>query len=195
VVLTPETALDLQRRAGNSAVATLLDRGTLAKRGRFRAAVQRDKLDPADDPHGYTKPGGKQVTGTGTTRVEVTGLKFGVKGGFAGSYGDAGPSVEKKMTKESPDNMAVVIMPDAMDAKRPVQVVLHFHGWGFRSTDDAQDPYAGYTVAAGGPTQSQGAKGTVRDVDQEHWEQQIGAVAQERAKASPTGPQIVAILA
>ena len=44
------------------------------------------------------------------------------------------------------------------------------------------------------------SKGTVRDVDQEHWEQQIGAVSAERAakpndQTSVAGPQIVAVLA
>jgi hypothetical protein len=174
--------LALQRRAGNAAVRTLVAAG----RG-----VQRAPLDPADDPQGYTRTGGKKIAGTGTTRLVVTGLTYGVKGGFAGSYGKRS-SAEATMTKQSPDNTAVVIMPDQVSADRPVQVVLHFHGWGFRSGSDAQDPYAGYTVATGGPTSSQGAKGTVRDVDQEHWEQQIGAVARERGTA---GAQIVAVLA
>ena len=180
--LTSRVALALQRGAGNGAVGSLLAAG----RG-----VQRAPLDPTDDPQGYTQAGGKKIAGTGTTRVVVTGLKYGVKGGFAGSYGKR-TGAEATMTKQSPDNTAVVIMPDKVDSARPVQVVLHFHGWGFRSGSDAQDPYAGYTVATGGPTPSQGAKGTVRDVDQEHWEQQIGAVARERGAA---GAQIVAVLA
>jgi hypothetical protein len=62
-----------------------------------------------------------------------------------------------------------------------VQVVLHFHGWGFRKGD----PYAGYLVAAKG---SSSPAGTVRDIDQEHWEQQISSLKDE-------GAQIVAILA
>ena len=85
-------------------------------------------------------------------------------------------------------------MPDALDPERKTQVVLHFHGWGFRDID----PYAGYAVATG-QRAGQGAKGTVRDVDQEHWAQQMGAVGKERAaNPHPTkvaGPQIVAVLA
>ena len=180
--LTSRRTLALQRRAGNVAVRALLAGGP---------AVQRAPLDPADDPQGYTRAGGQKIVGTGTTRLVVTGLTYGVKGGFAGSYGKR-TSAEATMTKQSPEHTAVVIMPDQVTADRPVQVVLHFHGWGFRSGSDAQDPYAGYTVATGGPTSSQGAKGTVRDVDQEHWEQQIGAIARERGA---TGPQIVAVLA
>ena len=76
--LTSRSALALQRRAGNVAVRVLLAGGR---------TVQRAPLDSTDDPQGYTKAGGRQIAGTGTTRVVVTGLTFGVKGGFAGSYG------------------------------------------------------------------------------------------------------------
>ena len=54
-------------------------------------------------------------------------------------------------------------------------MILHFHGWGFRKGD----PFAGYLV---------GPAGTVRDVAQEHWEQQISSL-------KGAGPQVVAILA
>jgi hypothetical protein len=74
-------------------------------------------LPTADDPKGYTQSGGvKNVAKSGLTRIEVTGLKYGVKGGHQAGYvnwrGKTVPSFEKKMTKESPDNVAVVIMPD-----------------------------------------------------------------------------------
>ena len=182
--------LDLQRHAGNAAVANLL---------------QRAPLGATDDPKGYTGAAGVQnVAASGMTRREVHGLKYGVTGGFQSKYTSKSwdkatetwkekvrASAEAKMTKESPDNMAVVVMPDTFDNDRPVQVVLHFHGWGFRG---GTDPYAGYLVASGERGGAPGsARGTVRDVDQEHWEQQIGAVNIERA--AQKGPQIVAILA
>ena len=205
--MTRDSAVTLQREAGNSAVVSLLERGGAAHtRGdpypsERQRNLQRDVLPTADDPKGYTQSGGvKDVAKSGLTRIEVTGLKYGVKGGHQAGYvnwrGKTVPSSEKKMTKESPDNTAVVIMPDALDPKRPTQVILHFHGWGFRDFD----PYAGYAVATGKPSGAQGAQGTVRDVDQEHWEQQIGAVSKERAKnpkdpQSVAGPQIVAVLA
>jgi hypothetical protein len=204
--MTPDSAVTLQREAGNSAVVSLLERGGAAHtRGHpypseRQRNLQRDVLQPPDDPKGYTQTGGvKDVAKSGLTRIEVTGLKYGVKGGHQAGYvnwrGKTVPSSEKKMTKESPDNTAVVIVPDALDPKRPTQVILHFHGWGFRDID----PYAGYAVATG-QLSGQGAQGTVRDVDQEHWEQQIGAVSKERAKSpkdpqSVAGPQIVAVLA
>ncbi|HEY5979815.1 MAG TPA: hypothetical protein VIT41_09285 [Microlunatus sp.] len=220
--LTPESTIALQRRAGNAAIVTLLDLaagyryasvsnsdnlqdGTrppapdLDRPDERQSTVQRDTLDAADDPRGYTQPGGAKVAGSGMTRIQVTGLSYGVKGGHQPTYvnwrGVKVPSSEKTMTKESPNNTAVVIAPDTLDPSRPTQVVLHFHGWGFRNID----PYAGYAVATG-QRAGQGAKGTVRDVDQEHWAQQMGAVSKERAPggmgpASVAGPQIIAVLA
>ena len=80
------------------------------------------------------------------------------------------------MTSESPKHMAVVLMPDKLDPDKPVEVILHFHGWGFRKN---VDPFAGYLVRPGGK---------VRDVDQEHWEHQISSLKGQ-------GAQVVAILA
>jgi hypothetical protein len=91
--------------------------------------------------------------------------------------------------------MAVVIMPDTIDEKANYQVILHFHGWGFRQWEEGKDPYAvhdpyaGYLVASG---KTASKKGTVRDVDQEHWEQQIKAVMEHRRADQP---HIIAILA
>ncbi|MEV7630000.1 hypothetical protein [Actinoplanes sp. NPDC089786] len=171
----------LQRLGGNAAVTRM---------------VQRKPLDEKDDPGRYTSDAGHTFDAEGLIRREVHGLKYGVKGGFAGSYPtknhpEGEDSSEKSMTKESPDRMAVVIMPSAKLAEgTPVQVVLHFHGWGFRG---GTDPYAGYLVATG--RSSVARKGTVRDVDQEHWEQQMGAVGKERAARTPKEPVVVAVLA
>ena len=196
----------LQRQAGNAAVTALLERdevtmltGSEQGRPEQRSTVQRDTPPPGGG-HDYTKPGGvPDVEKSGMTRLQVTGLTYGVKGGHQDSYvsgrGVEVPSSEKSMTKQSPANTAVVIMPDNLDPNRPTQVILHFHGWGFRNID----PYAGYAVASG-ERGGQGAKGTVRDVAQEHWAQQMGAVTKERAPSAKGGsalggPQIVAVLA
>ena len=113
--LTPESAITLQREAGNAAVVTLLERdGASPRTGRRRPAsdreqtLQRDELKPADDPQGYTKAGGvKNVSQSGMTRVEVTGLKYGVKFGHQAQYknwrGNMVDSFESQMTKESPE--------------------------------------------------------------------------------------------
>ena len=126
----------------------------------------------------YTKPQA-DVASSGLTRLEVHGLEFGTSKDFAPtdlSYDVevAGKTVtktsdERNKTAESARQMAVVLVPDALtkpDAASPdeILVVLHFHGWTFRSWD----PYAGYRIG-------KDKGGTVRDVDQEHLEQQIGA--------------------
>src|SRR5262249_6515686 len=186
-VLNPESILNLQRQVGNTVVTTLIELASASARGPD-ATVQRAPLPAADDPHGYTQPQGVQnVAKTGLTPLGVHGLKFGVSGGCQKEYGKR-TSAEKQMTDESPDHMAVVIMPDKLDPDRPVQVVLHFHGWGFRQEKGVKDPYAGYLVASG---RTASKKGDVRDVDLEHWEQQMSAVVAAR---SAEQPQIVAIL-
>jgi hypothetical protein len=148
---------DLMAAAGNRAVARLV------------RTLQRED---------YTKPV-SNVRGTGITRLEVHGLKFGT-GEFQAGYAH-GASDEKNKTAESPSHMAVVLVPDTLDLDKPVQVILHFHGWIYRTWD----PYAGYLVAK---PKSSAPAGTVRDVDQEHWEQQMSSLAGQ-------GPQVVAVLA
>jgi hypothetical protein len=204
--MTLDSAVTLQRGAGNSAVVRLLERGGAAPtRGdpypsERQRNLQRDALPAADDPQGCTQPGGvKNVAKSGLTRIEVTGLKYGVKGGHQAGYVNwrvkTVPSVEKQMTKES-RTTRLLSSCWASWTRNGRRRSSCFHGWGFRDFD----PYAGYAVATGEPSGAQGAHGTVRDVDQEHWEQQIGAVSKERAKnpkdpQSVAGPQIVAVLA
>jgi hypothetical protein len=104
--MTRDSAVTLQRKAGNSAVVSLLDRGGAAdaRSDQYPSVrqrnVQRDVLTTADDPQEYTRrPGGvKTVANSGLTRIEVTGLKYGVKGGHQASYVNSKgefPSVEK----------------------------------------------------------------------------------------------------
>jgi hypothetical protein len=148
----------LMAAAGNRAVARLV------------RTLQRDD---------YTKPV-TNVRGSGITRLEVHNLTYGIDD-FQASYSH-GASDEKNKTAESPSHMAVVLVPDKLALDQPVQVILHFHGWIYRSGD----PYAGYLVAKKGS--SSAPAGTVRDVDQEHWEQQMSSLAGQ-------GPQVVAVLA
>jgi hypothetical protein len=172
----PAELLRLQAQAGNAAVSRM---------------VQRAPLDAADDPQAYSSGPGHAFQEEGVIRREVHGLRYGLKSGFQDSYGSTATTVdpvtkekktvtvtrkssERDKTEENVEHMAVVIFPDRPLAEVPVQVVLHFHGWGFRGGD----PYAGYTVSA-----DKKKLGTVRDVDQEHWEQQLGAVGKERAAA------------
>jgi hypothetical protein len=88
----------------------------------------------------YTKKSVTDVEKTGITRLVVTGLKYGVDW-FAARYGPGPKDVsdERNKTKESPSHRALVLLPDQLDLDKPVQVILHFHGWVFRPGD----PYAG----------------------------------------------------
>ncbi len=128
------------------------------------------------------------VERSGITRLEVHNLEYGSTKDFAPSdltyeVKKDGKTVvkhsdERNKTNQSAKQMAVVLMPDALQPDQPVQVLLHFHGWGWREGD----PYAGYRVG-------KNKGGTVRDVAQERLEQQIGAFAKAK------GVQVVGILA
>ena len=161
--------LRLQREAGNQAVAGLVQRA------------------PGDKPD-FTQ-NDVHLKAEGVVRRRVTGLKYGLKGGWQGKYGDEkkDESFEAKKTGQTPKHSAVVIFPEKLGAG-PVQVILHFHGYGFRN----HDPYAGFATSKAGKT---------RDYHQEHWEQQTGQVGKERAAANAglaadqAQPSIVTILA
>ncbi|MGZ4229677.1 MAG: hypothetical protein ACXVTC_26065, partial [Solirubrobacteraceae bacterium] len=158
----------LARAAGNRAVGGLI------------RSLQRQPID-------YTKEQ-QDVENTKMTRFEVHDLAFGIRSGFQDRYGKSDDDVsdESNKTSESPNRMAVVVMPDKLDPDKPVQIILHFHGWGFRWNSSAHDPYAGYLVSRG--RGGRPAAGTVRDVHQEHWEQQLSAFQGK-------GAQVMAILA
>jgi len=165
------------RAPGPLAVALVARAAGNRAAGRLVRTLQRRPVD-------YTKEQ-TDVESTGMTRFEVRGLSFGVRGGFATAYGGwAGDEPNK--TSESPNRMAVVVMPDKLDPNRPVQIIVHFHGWGFRWDEKARDPYAGYLVSKGGGGRP--AAGTVRDVHQEHWEQQLSSFQGK-------GTQVMAIFA
>jgi hypothetical protein len=174
------TPLGAQWRPGNDVDAPLPRSSSAELSGFIAAAGNRavGRLVASLQRVDYTKPQAN-VAGTGITRLEVHELTYGVDG-FETKY-DGLSSDEANKTKESPSHMAVVLVPDTLDLDKPVQVILHFHGWGFRSFD----PYAGYLVAKKG---TNSPAGTVRDVDQEHWEQQISSLKGQ-------GAQVVVILA
>ncbi len=170
----------MQRLAGNRAAQ------------RAVRALQRDVVE-AKSPDYTTGKAVQDVRGSGMTRVEVRGLTMGLSKGFDARYTYTkkdgtkvtNKSYEADKTAESPEHMAVVVMPDHVPDGAALQVILHFHGLGYRSGD----PYAGYMAAKG---DANVAAGSVRDVAQEHWEQQLGAVNAARTKGQP---QVVAVLA
>lgn len=112
------------------------------------------------------------VEGSGLTRKEVHGLRYGIDQDF---YDDP-ESVERDKTAESARQMAVIFFPDALAKegaavrKDPV-IILHFHGFGFRKNE----PFAGDRV-------SKDRGGKVRDLDQDYLEQQVGKFMRESHK-------------
>lgn len=138
---------------------------------------------PSLAPAGQGHQQGEDVAATGITALEVHGLKYGIDD-FRDKYKVKDrdvPSDERNKTDESPSHMAVVLVANApLDPGKPVHVILHFHGWGFRTFD----PFAGYLITKGPDPRAD----TVRDVDQEHWEQQIST-------RKGQGAHVVAILA
>jgi hypothetical protein len=182
--VAPDAVPSMARQGGGRNVSTALDAPVIF-------SLQRD--DPKDPPPDYTqKKGVQNVRGSGMTRVEVRGLTMGLAKDFDASYTRTRKdgkqitekSFEKEKTAEHPQHMAVVVMPDHIPEGAVLQVILHFHGLGYRS----YDPYAGYLEKRDANV----AERTVRDVAQEHWEQQLGAVNSARTKGQPL---VVAILA
>ena len=140
----------------------------------------------------YAKNTVTDVEKTGITRLVVTGLKYGVDG-FAARYGP-GPkdvSSERNKTKESPSHRALVLLPDMLDPTQPVQIVVHFHGWGFRFRRERSRSLRRLPLVAKGG-KKRPAAGNVRDVDKEHWEQQIGSLKGPgpRRFASRSSPRV-----
>jgi hypothetical protein len=137
----------LQRQAGNRAVAALLPRRALA--------VQR-QAGWSDASAGGWNAGEKTVAGTAIRRVPIDGLKLG-------NQDEWRDDASQHLTDESAAGRAVVAIPSALDLTRPIDVLLHFHGY----TETVDRPYAGW--------RQHREAGTVRDVALDQIEQQLHA--------------------
>jgi hypothetical protein len=180
--------LDLQRAAGNRAVAGLL------------TSVQR-----APDV-GWGNPaavGGvswnaapSKVPGTNIVRYPVDGLTHGNKQAYATDYQTKDRKTgelktvhvnagEKARTTESAAGRAIALVPSTLKPTLPVDVMVHLHGYTGRSSD----PYAGWRQQTVGKRDNvpgkKAGEATVRDVD---WDQ----IPQQMAASG--NPQLMAIL-
>lgn len=132
--------------------------------------------------------GRKGVTGTTIERYPIDGLTQGNQAAFASDeYGIDKKTGEKKLrssgraerakTSESAAGRAIAAVPTGLDPQRPVDVLLHLHGW----TGRHGDPYAGWRqqkVSTRKVAQTTGKKigeTTVRDVDWDRIPQQMEA--------------------
>lgn len=154
--------LRLQRQAGNEAVTGLI-LGLQRKAGGWADADTRGK--------GWNVEA-REVEGTGINRIPVEGIKLGNQQAFYGKAGDS--NTDRNKTTESAAGKAIVLVPLALKPSKPIDVMLHLHGYEFRESD----PYAGW--------RQRSSDLTVRDVALDRIEQQMHA-------AGTT--QVIAILA
>ena len=155
--LAPSIAaiLGLQQSAGNSVVARVVAEGAPA-RGLAR------KGDGWSD----ARSGGwnEKMRRVGKTeRIPLEGLS----GGLADDD-------KHKSSSEGAAHKAIAIVPDAVDWSKPVEVLLHFHGFGSgyrESTEKNQETPAG----------------AVRDVEESEIEQQLASTGRSMVAILPQG--------
>jgi hypothetical protein len=149
---SPDAILGLQRSAGNSVVARAVaaQSRTLARLGGWADA----------------RPGGWNAEDRRVGKVERIPLE-----GLSGGLADA---AKRGTTGESSAHKAIAVVPDNVDWSKPVEVLLHFHGYGpgdrEPTTDDAGTP-----------------AGTVRDVEADEIEQQLQASGRSMVAILPQG--------
>lgn len=173
---TTDVLLGLQSSAGNRAVVGALMRDTKAPPkppprttpGWTGADSTPGAVGPDDQVQDPTDVAGGWNAATvlvgSIWRVPIEGLRTGNKADFAEG--------ERAKTVEPAAGRAIVLVHKDVDPKRPVSVLLHLHGYGFRSKPD--DPYAGWRQFKAG--KGAGAKaGTVRDVAHDRIQAQMTA--------------------
>jgi hypothetical protein len=147
----------LQQHLGNAAVARLL-----------APPVQRD----TDAGWGDATPGGWNAgkrTVEDIDRYPIADLgDFGIE--QTRTTDEERQTDSKHHTTESAGHRCVALVPRALDARQPTDVLLHFHGF----TNRTSDPYAGWR---------QRDDGTVRDVAQDRIEAQLRASGQTQTIA------------
>jgi hypothetical protein len=134
--------MGLHRRAGNRAVAGLLTSPT--------GAVQRDvgwKSDAVKEGHEWNV--GEKGVGK-IRRIPLEGLKQGLQQESATTavWNDKKKEWESKtestknpgLSPESAVGRAIVLVPDGLDAKQKIEVVVFLHGY----TENTGRPYAGW---------------------------------------------------
>jgi len=137
--------LRLQRLAGNEAVASLI----IGLQREVGGWTDADKRGKGWNVHSQV------VEGTKINRIPVEGIKLGNQEAFYGK--------DKDKTTESATGKAVVLVPESLNPSKPIDVMLHLHGFEYR----ASDPYAGW--------RERSSDATVRDVAQDQIEQQMQA--------------------
>jgi len=155
--LDPSVAamIGLQQSAGNSVVARVVAEGApalgLARKG---------------DGWSDARPGGWNEKTRHVGKTERIPLE-GLSGGLADDD-------KRKTSSEGAAHKAIAIVPDAVDWSKPVEVLLHFHGFGSgyrESTEKNQETPAG----------------AVRDVEESEIEQQLVSTGRSMVAILPQG--------
>jgi pimeloyl-ACP methyl ester carboxylesterase len=155
--------LDLQRSAGNAAVARLLQRKDKPKQKKRKKKPPKAQEKLAPPPGGWNEQA-REVAGT--IRIPVTGVKAGHQN----------EDRQKGQTTESAAGMAIVIVPMALDVTKKVDTLLFFHGMG----------NLGYRQRLKGH-KTRGKAGTVHDVEADRIPQQIAAAGGNVVGVLPQG--------
>jgi hypothetical protein len=143
--------LQLQQAGGNRALQRYMHRPPGA---RAFLPVQRD--DPVPGWSGTTGPNANpNLKVGGIRRIPIEGLTEGYQGEV--------PDPDKTTSKTA-RGQAIVLIPEAIDTTRPVDILLHLHGWGI-----------GWRLRTRAGAEKGMEKGTVRDIALNRIEEQMEA--------------------
>lgn len=136
------SVLSLQQRAGNRAIAGLLSS--------VPRAIQRRVgwSDASKEGHAWNAPEGRRSVGK-IRRIPLEGLKHGLeeetaqrwvkeKGG--GGHWEKESTMIGALSPESAKGKAIVLVPESLNPKDEIEVLVHLHGY----TEHSGRPFAGW---------------------------------------------------
>ncbi len=140
-----DAVLDLQRDAGNQAVAGLV--ASIQRKGGWKGASTEGEAWNAST---------HDTVGGAIRRIPIQGLTLGNQGAYTGGF-------SAELTDESAAGRAIVLAPASLNPDQPIDCMLHFHGY----AEKKGRPYAGY--------RQRKSDNSVRDLALDHLEQQLAA--------------------
>lgn len=140
LALDPAALLELQRTAGNQAVTALLEGKTPS--GWARTRVQRSIGWKTASKEGDAWNVDEHKVGK-IRRIPLEGLAQGLQES----------AMIRQLSSESAKGRAIVLVPESLDPNKPIEVLVHLHGY----TEDTSRPFAGWRALApaAGKTKSQ----------------------------------------
>ncbi|TMC46130.1 MAG: hypothetical protein E6J25_00765 [Chloroflexi bacterium] len=142
--------LDLQRTVGNRAVTAILEREKRKPGLKVQRAIgwktDKAKGDVVSD-EGYAWNAGQHEVGK-IHRIPLQGLTQGLQQESATRKGKTESTMLAGLSPESAKGRAIVLVPEALKPNKPIEVLVHLHGY----TESTGRPFAGLralTPAAG----------------------------------------------